>query len=195
MFVVLRSSTIARRTTASFGSIDAKPWRQRNNMKSKLPALPPRGSQAPMHQLSKSTVTASRPRDAAALEQKVIKRMVAKIKEKTDSNLFALISSEDVQFRMYPLSVHEAPWLPVTESSIHISLIEKIGSDGSSERLLRVALHQEKATKLIECCQGLRFLMKPDNLQTVALLTRLQVRILQGVDLDKVLDNAFLLLS
>ena len=190
MFIMVRSSSRTLRTTASFGNTDCKPWRQRNTRS--LPPIPPplhSRSPAPKHQAPRAMVAASvapQLHNAAALEQKVMKRVVAKIKEKADSNLFTLISTQDVRYRMYPLSVHEATWLPVTQSSIHMSLIGKTCSAGFSEKLLRVALHHERAAVTKECYRDMRLLMKSDCLQTIVLLTSLQVRILAGVDLEKV---------
>ena len=200
MFVVLQPSHTTTKTTANFGSCEEKPWKlTHRSYPSKLPSKESKNLRTDViPQQSKIKVPAVRdqPSRKLDLERKLMKRVVAKIKDKARSDMFPLVSTHEVQFRMFPLSVHEANWLPVTLASIHISLIEKTNSTGFSERLLRVALHRETASTNKDYCQGMRFIHHSKSLQTVGILTNVQAKLLvrdryADFDLNKVIPLHF----
>ena len=131
----------------------------------------------------------------------------------TYSRLLLMGDNEEVNYSMYPLSVHPAHWLPFARATIHTSLVKKqIRPESPSslsitslsaekplhatENLLRIALHLDPHALPRKEFQQYWSLKKGKEFSTVALLAPMNVHLLLSrefpwFDIHKVIEVFF----
>lgn len=184
-------------TTRDFGRTysHAKPWKQM-----------PLGSRNPgaVAAVRLNPVQPRMSSDSNKLARKLRNKRLTADKKLAESEkqvsfkgkVLGVTKPETLNHIIFPLTIHEASWLPIVDSTIHTSLITKTFSGGSSERFLRIGALTSNKT-LRAGFESLHWRKQLQDFNILAVLTQVTARLIldyssSALDISKVSKLDFL---